>query len=95
MSATLPAYPGPSPFPWTPTPPKGKLEEAEALLCTAKERRTAELGESHPDTLATLTELAVVMKLLGKVAEAEPLFRAALEGRRELLGDQHPTTLAS
>ena len=45
------------------------------LPCPGK----AKLGEGHPDTLATLSNLAKVLEAQGHLAEAEPLYREALE----------------
>ena len=40
---------------------------------------TAILGEDHPDTLSSLSNLAVLLQAQGNLAEAEPLYREALE----------------
>ena len=40
---------------------------------------TAILGEDHPDTLSSLSNLAVLLQAQGHWAEAEPLYREALE----------------
>ena len=39
----------------------------------------AKLGEDHPQTLGSLSNLALLLKAQGHLAEAEPLFREALE----------------
>jgi tetratricopeptide (TPR) repeat protein len=53
------------------------------------------LGESHPDYLSTLGNLAVSLNEQGRYADAEPLYRAAYEARAKVLGPEHPATLAS
>ena len=53
------------------------------------------MGDSHPDTLTSINNLALLLKTQGKLGEAEPLYREALDGRRRTLGDSHPSTLTS
>jgi serine/threonine protein kinase/Tfp pilus assembly protein PilF len=67
------------------------LPHAEMAL---KKRRRA-LGESHPDTITSLDNYALVLNWLGRPQEAEPLFKKALEQRRRVLGDDHPDTITS
>ncbi len=50
------------------------------------------LGDAHPDTLGSISNLAVLLQAQGKLAEAGPLFREALDGQRRTLGDAHPNT---
>jgi len=45
------------------------------LPCPGK----AKLGEDHPDTLRSLSNLAELLEAQGHLAEAEPLYREALE----------------
>ena len=47
------------------------------------------------DKLASINNMAVLLKAQGKLAEAEPLFREALSSSRRVRGDDHPETLAS
>jgi tetratricopeptide (TPR) repeat protein len=74
---------------------QGKLSEAEPLYREALRGRQETLGETHRDTLASLNNLAVLLKSQGKLSEAEPLFREALLGQMATLGETHPDTLAS
>ena len=53
------------------------------------------LGPRHPDTLASLNNLAVLYQAQGRYGEAEPLYREALQASREALGPRHPDTLTS
>ena len=53
------------------------------------------LGKEHPDTLASVNNLAELYRAQGRHAEAEPLFRRALEASERVLGKEHPDTLMS
>jgi len=50
------------------------------------------LGEEHPHTGASCTNVAVNLQAQGKVAEAGPLFQKALDICRKVLGEDHPNT---
>ncbi len=52
-------------------------------------------GLDHPDTLASLSNLALVLHDLGRLEEAEAEDRAVAEARQRVLGPEHPDTLAS
>ena len=52
-------------------------------------------GPEHPDTLASLNNLANLLSDRGDLAGAEPLYRRALEARERTLGPEHPDRLAS
>ncbi len=73
----------------------GLLELGERVARAAVEIRRAGLGDTHPDQLSSINNLALLLQDQGKLAEAAPLFREALAGRRAKLGDQHPSTLTS
>ena len=51
------------------------------------------LGEEHPSTLFSASNLAWSLSDQGKHAEAEEMFRVTLEARRRVLGSSHPHTL--
>jgi Flp pilus assembly protein TadD len=53
------------------------------------------LGQKHPDTLASMNNLARVLGSQGKYDEAEAMHRQALQLSEEVLGQEHSTTLAS
>jgi tetratricopeptide (TPR) repeat protein len=72
---------------------QGRYEEPERLLRRALKGWEAKLGPKHPDTLATVEDLALVYWGQGRYEEAERLFRPALKGREEKLGPKHPDTL--
>ena len=53
------------------------------------------LGPEHPDTLASMTNLASIYGDEGKYAQAEALTSQTLEIQRRVLGPEHPDTLMS
>ncbi|HZP65401.1 MAG TPA: tetratricopeptide repeat protein [Rudaea sp.] len=53
------------------------------------------LGEEHPDTLTSISEMGLLLENKGKLSESEPYFREALEKRRRILGEEHRDTLES
>ncbi len=53
------------------------------------------LGPDHPDTLASVNNLAITCQEAGRKAEAVRLHERALAGRVRALGPEHPDTLAS
>jgi tetratricopeptide (TPR) repeat protein len=53
------------------------------------------LGPDHPDTLASVNNLAIACQEVGRRAEAIRLHERALAGRVRALGPEHPDTLAS
>ena len=87
---------------------QAKLEEepwsAEHYLCLKsridfQQRILVEtekaLGPEHPDTLASVNNLATLLSDQGDYAGAEVLHRRALAGREKALGPEHPGTLTS
>jgi len=73
----------------------GLFERAASAQEEALEIRRQTFGETHPDTLESLAETAVLLETQGRLDEAEPYSRQALEGRRAALGNGHPDTLTS
>jgi tetratricopeptide (TPR) repeat protein len=53
------------------------------------------LGPDHPDSLASVNNLAIACQEVGRKAEAVRLHERALAGRVRVLGPEHPDTLAS
>ena len=51
------------------------------------------LGDSHPDTLATMNNLAGTYGHQGKHTDAEVLYKQCLAKRKVVLGENHPKTL--
>jgi tetratricopeptide (TPR) repeat protein len=52
------------------------------------------LSHEHPDTLASLNNLAVLYQDQGKYADAEPLYKEALARCQKALGLEHPDKFA-
>eukprot|EP00957_Ditylum_brightwellii_P080789 6144588-Ditylum_brightwellii.AAC.1 len=57
------------------------------------EARKRTLGEKHPDTLMSLSNVASAVHGQGKYTKAEMLHRQCLEARKKTLGEMHPDTL--
>lgn len=53
------------------------------------------LGDDHPDTLVSLSNMGLLLLAQGKLAEAEPYLRETQQEYRLVLGDEHPETLRS
>jgi hypothetical protein len=63
------------------------------LLESVKDVRTRELGPEHPHTLASMNNLAIVMRDMGHMAEAHALSAQVLPMFTRALGHEHPDTL--
>ena len=87
--------PSPASTTWPLSLNQGRYGEAEPLLEQVLQLRREVLGERHPDTLASLDNLAALYLNQGRYGEAEPLYEQALQLRREVLGERHPDTLQS
>ncbi|KAF2802651.1 HET-domain-containing protein [Mytilinidion resinicola] len=72
----------------------GKYKEAEEMD-RALEGREKALGKEHPNTLTSVSNLALVLQYQGKYEQAEDMNRRALEGSEKALGKEHPDTLTS
>ncbi|KAK0744092.1 hypothetical protein B0T18DRAFT_196285 [Schizothecium vesticola] len=73
----------------------GQWKEAERFSMQAKELRKRVLGEEHPDTLWSMTELASIYAYQGRWKEAESLEVQVLRTKQKVLGEEHPDTLIS
>ena len=73
----------------------GKYKEAKEMSQDALEAQEATLGAEHPVTLASVSNLALVLLSQGKYEQAEDMNRRALEGNEKALGKEHPNTLTS
>ena len=58
-------------------------------------RRRRVLGEDHPDTLTSATDLVNDLRNLGEYQDARELDEHTLARRRRVLGEDHPDTLTS
>jgi serine/threonine protein kinase len=73
----------------------GIYDAAYPLQESALASRRRILGEEHPDTITSISNMGVLLDRQGKLAEAEPYLSEALEKRRRVLGEEHPDTLIS
>ena len=74
---------------------QGKYEEAEPLYREALQVMRETLGNRHPSTLATISNLGALLRDKGDLVAAEPLCCEALELHRETLGNRHRSTLTT
>jgi Tfp pilus assembly protein PilF len=73
----------------------GKYDEGLPIAEAALEALEQTLGKENPDTLTSLSNLALMYLTKGDIAKAEPLYLRALESRERTLGKEHPDTLIS
>ena len=73
----------------------GRYKEAEEAYRKVMEGREKALGKEHPDTLTSVSNLALALQDQGKYEAAEEMNRRALEGCEKALGKEHPDTLTS
>jgi len=71
---------------------QGRYGAAEPLYERALALREQALGADHPDTAASLNNLAGCYHAQGRYAAAEPLYQRALAIRERVLGADHPDT---
>ncbi|MGH3900247.1 MAG: FxSxx-COOH system tetratricopeptide repeat protein [Pseudonocardiaceae bacterium] len=74
---------------------RGEPASARPLLERALSLRRSVLGEDHPDTLESASNLAINLHELGQYEQARLLDEDTLTRRRWVLGEDHPHTLAS
>ncbi|WP_343732449.1 tetratricopeptide repeat protein [Duganella sp.] len=74
---------------------EGKLRQALACFEESLVLRQRGLGEDHPDTLVSKTNLATALRLQGKLEEAQFLEECVVDARERLLGAEHFDTLAA
>jgi len=72
---------------------EGKYAEAEPLAKQAIEQSIKKNGPDHPDTAASLSNLAVLYRTQGKYDLAEPLYKHSLLILEKTLGPDHPRTI--
>jgi tetratricopeptide (TPR) repeat protein len=74
---------------------KGSYQTAERMLRSAKAVRESAIGKEHPDTLAVVNYLGVILEKQSKYEEAAEMNRQAFEGRKRVLGNDATETLES
>jgi tetratricopeptide (TPR) repeat protein len=72
---------------------QGRFEASYLQYKDALQTRDSILGKTHPSTLTTMGNLALVLSKQGKYAEAEAMNRQTLELKEEILGKTYPLTL--
>ncbi len=70
----------------------GTYQEAQSYLQRALAIYEQQLGATHPNTAASLNNLAMLYQAQGKYEQAEPLYQRALAIYEQQLGATHPTT---
>ncbi len=73
----------------------GLYDAALPLQKRALATRRRLLGDEHPDTLESISNMGGLLRAQAKLVEAEPFYREALDARRRVLGDEDPNTLKS
>src|SRR5439155_971111 len=92
------AHAGDRALPWLGAPgdgPLGNVPAARDLDQDTLDRRRRVLGDDHPDTLRSATQLATDLRELGEVQAARDLDQDTLDRKRQILGEDHPDTLIS
>lgn len=74
---------------------RGHYRKAKLLLKHALAIAEQRWGTEHPDTAASLNNLALLYCQQGQYERSEPLHRRALAIRERQLGSEHPDTAAS
>jgi hypothetical protein len=72
---------------------RGELAAARSLFEHAQDLRRSLLGEDHPDTLQTASNLSFNLWELGQYERARELGQDTLTRMRRVLGEDHPHTL--
>ncbi|MDB6134341.1 MAG: motif domain protein [Verrucomicrobiales bacterium] len=73
----------------------GDYNSAESFLRRALEAQRSALGEDHPDTLNSLSNLAGILKLKGDFAAAEEIALKVLEIEMRIWGMEQPDSLSN
>jgi tetratricopeptide (TPR) repeat protein len=73
----------------------GDCPYAQKMLERSYHARKDMLGESQPETLTSMSFLAMNHAEQGQCARAQEMWQEVLERRKEVLGTYHPDTLAS
>jgi serine/threonine protein kinase/Tfp pilus assembly protein PilF len=73
----------------------GRPKEAITFLEVARDTRQNRLGKDHPDTLASMNDLAVAYQYAGRLDLAVALMEETVQLRQDRLEPDHPDTLLS
>jgi tetratricopeptide (TPR) repeat protein len=72
-----------------------RLDEAMKCCLQSVGLHRSVLGDEHPSTLKSMSNLAASLLGLGRLKEAEVLSVQVLEGLKKCMGEEHPETLIS
>ena len=72
----------------------GQYDRALPLYEVALEISKSELGDRHPNTATSMSNLAYLYSSMGQYDRALPLFEQAVDILEEVLGQEHPNTKA-
>ncbi|KAF1829132.1 hypothetical protein BDW02DRAFT_510708, partial [Decorospora gaudefroyi] len=73
---------------------QGRWDDAEKLEVQVMETRKTKLGADHPDTLASMNNLAYTQKSLGRDVEAIELMRECVQLCQQRFRPNHPNLLS-
>src|SRR2546423_4994648 len=73
----------------------GKYGQAEEMHRQTLRLWETVLGKEHPDTFASMNNLASMLRDQGKYEQAEEMHRQTLRVQETVLGKEHPDTLTS
>ena len=76
----------------SPTPTRADLLKQRRSIAKLLDLERGNLGADHPDTLATMHNLANMYLGQGNYEEAEKLYRETLQIQQRVLGPDHPDT---
>ncbi|KAK6948462.1 hypothetical protein Daesc_010228 [Daldinia eschscholtzii] len=68
---------------------KERIDEAKDMFIDVVQEYTKQRGPSHPDTLASMSNLSIVLTRLGEYEEAEDLIRRVMEAEKQLFGPDY------
>ena len=74
---------------------RGELRAAQPLLERGYHLIRQQLGDDHPETLASASILASALRAIGRYDNARAMDADVLSRRRRILGENHPFTLTS
>ncbi len=74
---------------------RGAYASARSAFEQQVKARRSLLGQEHPDTLTSMSNLAATFLAQGELDGAGRLQEAALEASKRMLGEEHPLTLTS
>ncbi|MCP4296490.1 MAG: CHAT domain-containing protein [Proteobacteria bacterium] len=72
-----------------------KYDEALTTAYQALEFAEEQFGDSHPQTISSMFNLAIMLMDLGDSEQAEPLLDMTHELSTQVLGSEHPETIAT